>query len=185
VPILAKGKTNTGRIWAYIRDDRPFSGVDPPAALFFASRDRRQDHPDKHLAGFSGILQADAYAGYNGLYDPARKGGAILSALCWAHARRGFFELADIASSARRGPNAAPISPIAFEATKRIDAIFAIEREINGKNADERKQIRQEQSKPLLDDLHAWLFEQRGKLDTRKNRMIFRRSLAVAAQSVG
>jgi transposase len=164
VPILARGKTDTGRIWAYIRDDRPFAGLDPPAALFFASRDRRQDHPDRHLARFSGILQADAYAGYNSLYDPARKPGPVTSALCWAHARRGFFELADIASSARRGPNAAPISPIAFEATKRIDAIFAIEREINGKSADERKAIRQNQSKPLVDELHTWLIEQRAKL---------------------
>ena len=89
VPILAKGKTNTGRIWTYVRHDRPFGGVDPPAALYFASRDRRGEHPDAHLTGWSGILQADAYGGYNGLYDPARPGGPVTSALCWAHARRG------------------------------------------------------------------------------------------------
>ena len=102
VPILAKGKTVTGHIWTYVRDDRPFGGTAPPAALYYASRDRRQEHPDRHLDGFAGILQADAYAGYNGLYDPARSQGAIRPALCWAHARRKFFELADIAANARR-----------------------------------------------------------------------------------
>jgi hypothetical protein len=164
VPILAKGKTDTGRIWTYVRDDRPFGGADPPAALYFASRDRRQEHPDAHLAAWRGILQADAYGGYNGLYDPARPGGPVTSALCWSHARRGFFELADIAASARRGPGAAPVSPIALEAVKRIDALFAIEREINGLSADERRQVRQERSRPLADDLRAWLGEQRGTL---------------------
>ena len=99
VPILAKGKTITGHIWTYVRDDRPFGGTAPPAALYYASRDRRQEHLD----GFAGILQADAYAGYNGLYDPARSQGTITSALCWAHARRKFFVLADIAANARRG----------------------------------------------------------------------------------
>ena len=164
VPILAKGKTDTGRIWTYVRDDRPFAGTGPPAALYFASRDRRQDHPNDHLKGWRGILQADAYGGYNGLYDPARKPGPITPALCWAHARRGFFELADIAASARRGPNTAPISPIALEAVKRIDAIFTIERGINGLSADERQQVRQKQSQALVADLHLWLGEQRGKL---------------------
>jgi transposase len=164
VPILAKGKTDTGRIWTYVRDDRPFGGSDPPAALYFASRDRKQEHPDDHLKGWRGILQADAYGGYNGLYDPAREGGPVTSALCWAHARRGFFELADIAANARRGPSAAPISPIALAAVKRIDAIFAIEREINGLSADERRRARQERSRPLVDELAAWLGEERGKL---------------------
>ncbi len=164
VPILAKGKTDMGRIWTYVRDDRPFGGKDPPAALYFASRDRRQEHPDDHLKGWRGILQADAYGGYNGLYDPKRKPGPVTSALCWAHARRGFFELADIAASARRGPSAAPVSPIALEAVRRIDAIFAIERDINGRSAEERRRVRQEQAKPLVDDLEGWLTEQRGKL---------------------
>ncbi len=99
--------------------------------LYFASRDRRQEHPDAHLAGLRGILQADAYGGYNGLYNPRRKPGPVTSALCWSHARRGFFELADIAASARRGSGKAPISPIALEAVNRIDALFAIERDIN------------------------------------------------------
>jgi transposase len=164
VPILAKGKADTGRIWTYVRDDRPFGGADPPAALYFASRDRRQEHPDAHLTGWRGILQADAYGGYNGLYDPARPGGSVTSALCWSHARRGFFELADIAASARRRARAAPVSPIALEAVKRIDALFDIERGINGLSAEERRGARQEQSRPLVDDLHAWLGEQRLKL---------------------
>src|SRR5487761_2278294 len=128
VPILAKGKTVTGRIWTYVRDDRPFGGRAPPAALYYASRDRRHEHPVRHLAGFTGILQADAYSGYNELYNPARPQGAITPALCWAHARRQFFELADIAANARRGKKAPAISPVALEAVKRIDALFNIER---------------------------------------------------------
>ncbi len=164
VPILAKGKTDTGRIWTYVRDDRPFGGSDPPAALYFASRDRRQEHPDDHLKGWRGILQADAYGGYNGLYDATRKAGPVTPALCWAHARRGFFELADIAASARRGPSAAPVSPIALEAVRRIDVLFAIERDINGRSAQERHRVRQEQSRPLVEELHAWLQEQRARL---------------------
>jgi Transposase IS66 family len=94
----------------------------------YASRDRRHEHPARHLQDFTGILQADAYSGYNGLYDPSRAQGAITPALCWAHARRQFFELADIAANARRGRNAAAISPVALEAVKRIDALFDIER---------------------------------------------------------
>ena len=103
VPILAKGKTVTGRIWTYVRDDSPFGGTSPPAALYYASRDRRQEHPERHLQNFTGILQADAYSGYNPLFDPARPQGAITPAFCLAHARRKFFELADIAANARRG----------------------------------------------------------------------------------
>jgi hypothetical protein len=164
VPILAKGKTVTGHIWTYLRDDRPFGGTAPPAALYYASRDRRQEHPDRHLNGFTGILQADAYAGYNGLYDPARRQGAIIPALCWAHARRKFFELADIAGHARRGKAAPAISPLALEAVKRIDALFDIERTINGASADERLCVRQEQSTPLLAEFQAWLREERARL---------------------
>lgn len=84
VPILAKGKTVTGHIWTYLRDDRPFGGAAPPNGLYYASRDRRQEHPQRHLQSFTGILQADAYSGYNGLYDPSRAQGTIASALCWA-----------------------------------------------------------------------------------------------------
>jgi transposase len=164
VPILAKAKTITGHIWTYVRDDRPFGSRAPPAALYYASRDRRHEHPARHLAGFTGILQADAYSGYNELYDAARAPGAIIPALCWAHARRQFFELADIAANARRGKNAAAISPIALEAVKRIDALFDIERGINGQSAEERLRVRREQSAPLVAALEAWLREQRSRL---------------------
>src|SRR3989440_1247319 len=164
VPILAKGKTVTGRIWTYVRDDRPFGGHAPPAALYYASRDRKHEHPVLHLQGFIGILQADAYSGYNALYDPSRKPGAITPALCWAHARRQFFELADISANARRGRNAAAISPVALEAVRRIDALFDIERGINGLAADERLRIRKEQSAPVLAELETWLREKRSRM---------------------
>src|SRR5712672_3398321 len=164
VPILAKGKTIKGHIWTYVRDDRPFGSRAPPAALYYASRDRRHEHPVRHLKAFSGILQADAYNGYNELYDPSRAEGPITSALCWAHARRQFFELADIAANARRGKNAGAISPIALEAVRRIDVLFEIERGINGVAAAERLNILKEQSAPLLEALEAWLREQRGRL---------------------
>jgi transposase len=164
VPILAKGKTVTGHIWTYVRDDRPFGSRAPPAALYYASRDRRHEHPLRHLRDFAGILQADAYSGYNELYDSARPQGAITAALCWAHARRQFFELADIAANARRGKNAAAISPIALEAVKRIDVLFDIERDINGLSAEERQRVRREQSAPVLTALEAWLREERSRL---------------------
>ena len=102
VPVLAKVKCRTGRIWTYVRDDRPFGGSAPPAAVFFYSPDRAGIHPERHLAGYCGILQADAYAGFNALYAPDRKPGPITEAGCWAHARRKLFELADIASKARK-----------------------------------------------------------------------------------
>ena len=164
VPILAKGKTITGHFWTYVRDDRPFGGRAPPAALYYASRDRRHEHPAQHLAAFTGILQADAYSGYNELYDASRAPGPIIPALCWSHARRQFFELADIAANARRGKNAAAISPIALEAVRRIDALFDIERSINGLIVEERLRTRQEQSAPLVVTLEAWLREQRSRL---------------------
>src|SRR6516165_2048839 len=139
-------------------------GRAPPAALYYASRDRRHEHPARHLQPFTGILQADAYSGYNELYDPSRPQGAITSALCWSHARRQFFELADIAANARRGKNAPAISPVALEAVKRIDALFDIERNINGLSAEERLRVRQERSAPILAALEAWLREERSRL---------------------
>jgi transposase len=166
VPILAKGKTIKGHIWTYVRDDRPFGGRAPPAALYYASRDRRHEHPARHLHGFNGILQADAYSGYNELYNPSRTQGPITAALCWAHARRQFFELADIAANARRGKKAAAISPIALEAVKRIDALFDIERGINGQSAEQRLRVRKEQSAPLVAALETWLREQRSRLSS-------------------
>ncbi len=139
VPVLAKGKCATGRAWVYVRDDRPFGGPDPPAALFRYSRDRSGAHPVEHLKTFSGILQADIYAGYNGLYVAGRLPGPVTEAACWAHSRRKFYELADIAASKRRGKTAPPISPLALQAVKRIDVLFDIERGINGESAEHRK----------------------------------------------
>ena len=164
VPILAKGKTETGRIWTYVRDDRPFGGKDPPAALYYASRDRSGEHPQRHLKSFVGILQADAYSGYSRLYLAHRRPRPIVEALCWSHSRRRFFELADIASNARRGRDAAPISPIALEAIRRIDAVFDIEREINGLSAEERLATRRLRSAPLVATLEEWLRAERAKL---------------------
>jgi transposase len=164
VPILARGKTDTGRIWTYVRDDRPFSATSPPAALYHASRDRRQEHPERHLKRFTGILQCDAYGGYNPLFKVDRDPGPLTRALCWAHARRRFFVLADIAANARRGKNVAPISPLALEAVKRIDALFDIERDINGLATVERLQRRRQESRPLVDALEEWLRAERTKL---------------------
>ncbi|MBY5891767.1 IS66 family transposase [Rhizobium leguminosarum] len=164
VPILAKGKADTGRIWTYVRDDRPFGGTSPPAALYYASRDRRQEHPERHLKTFTGILQADAYGGYNPLFKAERHCGPLTQALCWAHSRRKFFVLADIATNAKRGKNATPISPMALEAVKRIDALFDVERDINGLAASERLARRQRDSRRLVEELEAWMRAERTKL---------------------
>lgn len=167
VPVLAKGKTDTARLWVYVRDDRPFAGTDPPAALFHYSRDRRGEHPRRHLASWAGILQADAYGGYGDLYAPGRQPGPALEAGCFAHARRKFFELADVEAAARkksRHEHAGLIYPIALEAVQRLDALFDIERASLGKSAAERRAVRQELAKPLIDDLHAWLMQQLARL---------------------
>jgi transposase len=164
IRILAKGKCVTGRIWTYVRDDRPFAGPAPPAAVYYASSDRRGQHPQKHLSAFTGILQADCYNGFEPLFDPQKKVLPITPAFCFAHARRGFFELADIEKTVREGQKGKPVSPIALEAVRRLDALFEIERAINGRSADERRAVRQEKSKPLLDDMHAWLLRERETL---------------------
>src|SRR4249920_1115948 len=167
VPVLAKGKTDTGRCWVYVRDDRPFSGRDPPAAMFYYSRDRAGEHPQAHLADYAGIFQADAFGGYNKLYEAGRKPAPIVEAACWVHARRPFFIMADIAANARRkaqGKTTGVISPLALEAVRRIDALFDIERSINGHSAERRRAVRQELSTPLVADLERWLREQRAKL---------------------
>jgi transposase len=163
VPVLAKVKTRTGRLWTYVRDDRPFGGQDPPAAVFFYSPDRDGAHPERHLAGYSGILQADAYAGFKALYKPERPGGPITEALCWSHARRRLFELADIASKARDKASAV-ISPIASAAVQKFDAVFAAERAINGSSPAERLAARRKDVAPLVDDLIAWMRRERAKL---------------------
>nr|WP_221236789.1 IS66 family transposase [Novosphingobium taihuense] len=167
VPVMAKGKTDTARLWTYVRDDRPYAGSDPPAALFHYSRDRRGEHPRAHLASWAGILQADAYGGYGELYAEGRQPGPILEASCFAHARRKFFELADVAAAARRrsrNERTGMIYPIALEAVQRIDALFDIERGINGKPAAERLALRQEFSAPLMAELHSWLTSQLARL---------------------
>jgi len=153
VPVLAKGKTITGRLWTYVRDDRPFAGPAPPAAVFFYSRDRTAEHPNRHLAGYAGILQADAYAGFNDLYRPERGTGPITEAACWAHGRRKFFDLAQLAKA-----------PLALEAVRRIDAIFDVERTINGLSAAQRLAIRQQHVASLVSDLETWMRTARGKL---------------------
>ena len=167
VPVMAKGKTDTARLWVYVRDDRPFAGPDPPAALFHYSRDRRSEHPRRHLATWQGILQADAYGGYNELYAAGRQPGPVLEAGCFAHARRKFFELADAEGAARRksrGERVSSVYPIALEAVQRLDAVFEIERGINGSSPAERLAVRREHSAPLMADLHAWLEAQLAKL---------------------
>jgi len=156
VPVLAKGKCTTGRLWTYVRDDRSFGSAAAPAALFYYSPNRAGQHPEKHLATYSGIMQADAYSGYNGLYVQGRKPSEIFEAACWAHGRRKFFELADLQKA-----------PIAIEAVRRIDELFAIERGINGQSADHRREIRQQRSKPLVTALEEWLRTERRKLSSK------------------
>jgi transposase len=156
VPVLAKDKTRTGRLWTYVRDDRPFAGPDPPAAVFFYSRDRGGEHPEQHLTSYAGLMQADAYAGFNRLYEANRKAGPIIEAACWAHGRRKFFDLARLNKA-----------PIATEAVERIDALFAIEREINGMFPQERVRMRDERCRPLLLDLETWLREQRARVSKK------------------
>ena len=153
VPVLAKGKTITGRLWTYVRDDRPFAGPDPPAAVFFYSRNRGGEHPARHLAGYAGILQADAYAGFSDLYDGRRKPDPITEAACWSHGRRHFFEQADLRKA-----------PMAVEAVQRIDEIFAIERRINGQPADDRLAVRQKDTKPVVAELEKWMRAERARL---------------------
>jgi transposase len=139
-----------------VRDDRPFAGTAAPAAAFFYSADRGAVHPDAHLATHAGLMQADAYAGFNRLYEASRKPGPIIEAMCWAHARRKFFDLARLNKA-----------PIAIEAVERIDALFAIERDINGKPPPERQRVRNERSRPLVTELGTWLRKQRAKLSTK------------------
>ncbi|MCI4684936.1 IS66 family transposase [Rhodoblastus acidophilus] len=167
VPVLAEGKTDTGRCWVYVRDDKPFGGAGPPAAMFYYSRNRRGEHPQSHLAGYSGIFQADAFEGYGKLYQADRKPGPIKEAACWVHARRPFFAMADIEENARRkaaGKKEIPLSPIAIEVVRRIDALFEIERIINGKSAAERLAVRQKLSRPLVEDLQVYMREQAARL---------------------
>ena len=154
VPVLAQLKTVTGRIWAYVRDDRPFGGTDPPAALFYYLRNRAGEHPQSHLAGYVGLMQADAFDGYTQLYKAQRKPAPILEAACWSHGRRKFFDLAKSGEA-----------PIASEAVRRIDILFEIERTINGKTPEQRL-VRGEKSAPIVADLEIWMRQQRTLLSS-------------------
>jgi transposase len=144
IPVLAPGagKTKTGRLWTYVRDDRPAGEKTAPAVWFAYSPDRKGEHPRAHLKNFKGALQADAYAGFHHLYE----GGAIYEVACWAHARRKFYEI-----------HAAHPSPITTETLDRIGALYGIEEEIRGKPIELRREVRQARAKPLLDDLRSWM----------------------------
>ena len=154
VPVLApgEGKTKTGRVWTYVRDDRPAGSSDPPAVWFAYSADRKGAHPQEHLQTFRGILQADAYAGFNGIYETGR----VVEAACWAHARRKFHDLTIGAAS-----------PLGKEALRRIGQLYEIEREIHGRLPDERRKVRQERAKPLLDAFAQWAQAQLGRLSKK------------------
>ena len=156
VPVLApgNGKTKTGRLWTYVRDDRPAGDNTPPAVWFAYSPDRKGIHPQSHLAQFKGVLQADAYAGFNALYE----NGDIHEAACWAHARRKFHDL-----------HAARPSPLTTEALRRIAELYRIEAEIRGKPPDQRKSVRQTEACPLLDDLERWLRTSLEKLSRKSD----------------
>jgi transposase len=157
VPVLAPGtgKTKTARLWTYVRDERPFAGSRPPAALFFYSPDRKGEHPQAHLKDFRGVIHADGYAGFNALFA----GNRIAEAGCWAHVRRKFFDV-----------HAATGAPIAKEALDRIGQLYAVEKIINGSPPERRRQQRQLQSKPIAEALAAWA-EQTLRLLSRKSEL--------------
>ena len=150
VPVLdpGRGKAKTGRLWCYVRDDRPFAGPAPPAVLYRYSPDRKGEHPRAHLDAFHGILQADGYAGYAGLYDRG-----VTESACWAHVRRKFFDV-----------HAATQSPLADEALQRIAALYAIEATIRGEPPDVRLRVRQAQSAPLFAGLKDWMDRTRARI---------------------
>jgi len=154
VPVLApgNGKTKTGRLWTYVRDDRPAGEATPPAVWFAYSEDRKGEHPRRHLKNFKGALQADAYSGFHHLYGD----GAIYEVACWAHTRRKFHDIHAVHASA-----------ITTEALARIGALYAIEEEIRGKPAELRRSIRQGRAKPLADELHNWMEKALGSLSTK------------------
>ena len=167
VPVLASGRCDIARCWTYVRDDRPFGGSAPPAAMFYYSHNRKGEHPQAHLATYSGILQADAFDGYAKLYEGGRAPGLIQEAACWVHARRPFFAMADLDENARRkaaGKKEIVISPMAIEIVRRIDALFEIERGINGRTAEQRWAARQDLSTPLVADLEVYMRGQCARL---------------------
>ncbi len=165
VPLLAKYKTDIARMWDYVRNDKPFGGPAPPGVVFYYSRNRKGEHPRTHLANYTGILQVDRYAGFNEMFREGWADKPMTRANCWAHSRRQFFELVDVAKQIKRNKNAAPIiSPLALEALQRIDRIFDIERDINGRSAAERLAVRKGQIAPIVKELEQWMREQRSAL---------------------
>jgi len=146
------GKTKSGRLWTYVRNERSFGGEAAPAVLFRYSPDRKGEHPLAHLRNFSGVLHADGYAGFEQLYRP----GKISEAACWAHARRKFFDI-----------HAANGSPIAAEALERIGALYAVEADIRGQAPEQRCAQRQARAGPILDQLHEWLLATVAKLSKK------------------
>jgi transposase len=156
VPVLepGNGKTRTGRLWTYVRDDRPTGSEAPSAVWFVYSPDRKGEHPAGHLKNYQGILQADGYAGFNRLYE----NGAIFEAACWAHVRRKFHDL----YQAHR-------SPVAKEALERIAQLYGIEKDIRGRSPAERREVRRARAKPLLESLHAWLKATMAKLSRKSD----------------
>lgn len=156
VPVLAPGhgKTKTGRLWTYVRDDRPAGDESPPAVWFAYTPDRKGEHPQAHLSTFRGTLQADAYAGYHAVYET----GQVREAGCLAHVRRKFYDLV-----------MAHKSPVGTEAVERIAKLYAIEKEIKGWLPDQRRKVRQLRSRPLLDSLKQWLEETLGKLSRKSD----------------
>jgi transposase len=156
VPVLAPGdgRTKTGRLWTYVRDDRPAGNTEAPAVWFAYSPDRKGEHPERHLRDFGGTLQADAYAGFGKLYEDGR----IHEAACWAHVRRKFYDLEQ-----------AHGSEIAQEALHRIAALYGIEKEIRGRPPDERQRVRQARARPLLDSLKQWFEETLPKLSRKSD----------------
>ncbi len=144
VPVLApgNGKTKTGRLWTYVRDDRPAGDATPAAVWFAYTPDRKGEHPQAHLSSFTGTLQADGYAGFEQIYEAGR----IREAACWAHVRRKFYDLV-----------AAHKSQTVAEALERIGKLYAIEKEIRGRSPEERREVRNERSRPLLESLKQWL----------------------------
>jgi transposase len=147
LPVLdpGRGRTKTGRLWGYAIDDRPWQGGTPPAVVYLYAEDRKGEHPAAHLAGFTGVLQVDGYAGFKGLLT-GRPPDQIKLAFCWAHCRRGFYEIHQSTGS-----------PLAAEALRRIGELYKVEAEIRGRPAEERRTVRQERSRPVVDALHAWL----------------------------
>src|SRR6266404_5571363 len=156
VPVLApgNGKTKTGRLWTYVRDDRPWRDQTPPAVWFAYTPDRKGEHPIAHLREFTGTLQADGYAGFDRIYEAGR----IQEAACWAHVRRKFYDLM-----------AAHKSPVASEALERIGALYAIEKEIRGRSPEQRREVRNQQARPLLESLKQWLEATLGKLSRKSD----------------